>query len=73
MEGEMKGAVLGAEEGVRGVGEGVEAGEREKDTKEKNTKENLLFFYTVVRKSHSKKISVFAFVNFFSLFLVADM
>ena len=34
MEGEMKGAVLGAEEGVRGVGEGVEAGEREKDTKE---------------------------------------
>ena len=34
MEGEMKGAVLGAEEGVRGVGEGVEAGERGKDTKE---------------------------------------
>ena len=34
MEGELKGAVLGAEEGVRGVGEGVEAGEGGKDTKE---------------------------------------
>ena len=34
MEGELKGAVLGAEEGVRGVGEGVEAAEGGKDTKE---------------------------------------
>ncbi len=68
MEGELKGAVLGAEEGVRGVGEGVEAGEGGKDTKGEFT-----VLFNSLRKLHCKKISVFAFVNFLSLLLVANM